>query len=53
MKDILIGDISKEKEKEFMDAIKMASTGHLIFTTIAQHNAIETYERLKKLGIKK
>lgn len=53
MKDILVGNISKEKEKEFIDAIKMASTGHLIFTTIAQHNAIEIYKRLKQLGIKK
>lgn len=53
MKDILITNISKEKEKEFIDAIKMASAGHLMFTTIAQNNAIEAYKRLIKLGIKK
>jgi type II secretory ATPase GspE/PulE/Tfp pilus assembly ATPase PilB-like protein len=53
MKDILVGDISKEKEKEFIDAIEMDKTGHLIFTTIAQHNAVEAYKRLIKLGIKK
>lgn len=53
MKDILITNISKEKEKEFIDAIKMANTGHLIFTTIAKNNAIEAYKRLIKLGIKK
>lgn len=53
MKDILVGNVSKEQEKEFIDAIKMANTGHLIFTTIAQHNVLETYKRLKQLGIKK
>lgn len=50
MEEILVCNISKEKE--FIDAIKMASTGHLIFTTIAQHNAIEAYKRIKKIGIK-
>lgn len=53
MKNILIGNISKEKEKEFIDVIKMASTGHLISTSLSQHNAIEAYKRLSKIGIKK
>lgn len=54
--------INKEKTNDYIivgeqrDAekyIQAANTGHLVFTTIAQHNAIETYKRLEKLGIKK
>lgn len=55
MKDILITNISKEKKKEFIDAIKMASTGHLISTStsLSQYNAMEALKRLNKLDIKK
>ncbi|EPP7233398.1 hypothetical protein ACTOJ1_000277 [Shigella flexneri] len=53
MKDILITNISKENKKEFIDAIKMASTGHLISTSLSQYNAIEALKRLNKLDIKK
>lgn len=41
---------SKDYLEEYLHA---ANTGHLVFTTISQNNAVETFKRLKNLGIER